>query len=153
MTAPTDSERSPSRRDLLRGGAAVVAVAACSGCGLFRSLSKPDVVFPAGTAVVRLSAGDHAALAEVGGVVRMVVGEDTRILLVRGSDRRIRALSMSCTHFGSDLGYDTTDGVLACPSHGSRFGLDGAVIEGPADEPLEEHGVSEEEGVITVQVG
>ena len=85
--------------------------------------------------------------------MRIVVGEDTRVLLVRGSAGALLALSMACTHFGSDLGFDGAAGELACPSHGSRFGLDGAVLEGPADEPLETWKVSEEGGVIRVELG
>ena len=153
MSRSNSSSDSPSRRDVLRGGVAFAAAMTCGGCGLFRSLSEPDVVLPAGTATIRLQGADHAALSSPGGVVRVVVGEDTRILLVRGGDGGLQALSMSCTHFGSDLGYDGGASELACPSHGSRFSLDGAVIEGPADEPLERWNVSEEGGVILVDLG
>ncbi|MEZ0357607.1 ubiquinol-cytochrome c reductase iron-sulfur subunit [Mycobacterium sp. SA01] len=40
-----------------------------------------------------------------------------------------------CTHAGCKLS-TVTDGTLDCPCHGSRFGLDGAVLRGPAVTPL-----------------
>lgn len=40
-----------------------------------------------------------------------------------------------CTHAGCKL-TSVTDGVLNCPCHGSQFGLDGAVLRGPAMTPL-----------------
>lgn len=40
-----------------------------------------------------------------------------------------------CTHAGCKLPA-VTDGTLDCPCHGSQFGLDGAVLRGPAVAPL-----------------
>jgi Rieske Fe-S protein len=40
-----------------------------------------------------------------------------------------------CTHAGCKLP-SVTDGRLNCPCHGSQFGLDGAVLRGPAVAPL-----------------
>ena len=40
-----------------------------------------------------------------------------------------------CTHAGCKLP-SVTDGMLDCPCHGSQFGLDGAVLRGPAVTPL-----------------
>ncbi|MCX2930546.1 Rieske (2Fe-2S) protein [Mycobacterium sp. CVI_P3] len=40
-----------------------------------------------------------------------------------------------CTHAGCKLP-SVTGATLDCPCHGSRFGLDGAVLRGPAMAPL-----------------
>lgn len=40
-----------------------------------------------------------------------------------------------CTHAGCTLP-SVADGRLDCPCHGSQFGLDGAVLRGPALAPL-----------------
>lgn len=40
-----------------------------------------------------------------------------------------------CTHAGCKVAVGA-DGTLDCPCHGSRFGLDGAVLRGPAVTPL-----------------
>lgn len=45
------------------------------------------------------------------------------------------ALSLECTHLG--CGLDSKSDGFACPCHGSRFGADGRVTHGPADNPLQ----------------
>ena len=40
-----------------------------------------------------------------------------------------------CTHAGCNVS-EVVDGIIKCPCHGSEFGLDGAVVTGPATKPL-----------------
>jgi glycine/D-amino acid oxidase-like deaminating enzyme/nitrite reductase/ring-hydroxylating ferredoxin subunit len=49
---------------------------------------------------------------------------------------RVHAVSAACSHMGCLVGWNETDRTWDCPCHGSRFGLDGAVIHGPAVMPL-----------------
>ena len=51
----------------------------------------------------------------------------------------LRLLSARCTHMGCIVSYNTAESTFDCPCHGSRFGVDGAVIEGPATQPLPPH--------------
>ena len=37
-----------------------------------------------------------------------------------------------CTHLGSALVYNKNENIWECPSHGSIYNKEGAVIEGPA---------------------
>jgi glycine/D-amino acid oxidase-like deaminating enzyme len=41
-----------------------------------------------------------------------------------------------CTHLGCLLNFNTAEQSWDCPCHGSRFGVDGRVLEGPAVEDL-----------------
>ncbi|MCW7944797.1 [Fe-S]-binding protein [Streptomyces hygroscopicus] len=50
---------------------------------------------------------------------------------------RVRALSARCTHLGCLVAFNRAEQAWECPCHGSRFGLDGRVLEGPATRPLE----------------
>jgi glycine/D-amino acid oxidase-like deaminating enzyme/nitrite reductase/ring-hydroxylating ferredoxin subunit len=54
----------------------------------------------------------------------------------RDEDGRVHAVSAVCTHMGCIVGWNETDRTWDCPCHGSRFELGGAVIHGPATQPL-----------------
>ncbi|MBT2443205.1 FAD-dependent oxidoreductase [Streptomyces sp. ISL-36] len=43
-----------------------------------------------------------------------------------------------CTHMGCELGFNDAENTWECPCHGSRFAVDGRVLQGPATRPLEE---------------
>lgn len=46
-------------------------------------------------------------------------------------------LSPICTHMGCEVAWNGVERSWDCPCHGSRFGTDGSVIDGPAPRPLE----------------
>lgn len=45
-------------------------------------------------------------------------------------------VSPSCTHMGCLVAFNGVEREWECPCHGSRFALDGAVLQGPATRPL-----------------
>jgi len=56
------------------------------------------------------------------------------ILIIKHADKSFTALYLRCTHRDQPLTATSTG--LHCPSHGSRFALDGSVQQGPANKPL-----------------
>lgn len=52
-------------------------------------------------------------------------------------DGTSHAVSPTCTHMGCLVSFNDAERAWECPCHGSRFGLDGAVLQGPANRPLE----------------
>lgn len=54
----------------------------------------------------------------------------------RSPDGQVRAVSARCTHLGCTVAFNNAEQTWDCPCHGSRFALDGAVLQGPATEPL-----------------
>jgi Rieske Fe-S protein len=48
----------------------------------------------------------------------------------------LHAVSLRCTHMGCLLRFNAAERSWDCPCHGSRFDVDGAVLEGPAVRPL-----------------
>lgn len=68
-------------------------------------------------------------------------------IVVRQSDRSLTACSAICTHAGCRVEY--TNGALFCPCHGSLFdSRSGAVLQGPATQPLATKQVVERGGTI-----
>lgn len=79
-----------------------------------------------------------SALQKVGGAAKIVHPKlKERIIIVHPSDARYLALSGLCTHRGKPVVYHHQSRELRCVNFGhSRFGLDGALITGPAKQPL-----------------
>jgi len=63
----------------------------------------------------------------------ITVMKEHGVAIVRYGDL-LGAVSLSCTHLGCIIA-QAGDG-FACPCHGSRFGSDGRVLNGPALNPL-----------------
>lgn len=62
------------------------------------------------------------------------------VLVEHNSDDTFRALSGVCTHQGCFVTYfDSTKNIFICPCHGSRFDLNGSVVQGPAPSKLAEY--------------
>jgi glycine/D-amino acid oxidase-like deaminating enzyme/nitrite reductase/ring-hydroxylating ferredoxin subunit len=59
----------------------------------------------------------------------------------RDEQGNLHAVSLRCTHLGCLLHFNAAERTWDCPCHGSRFDVDGAVLEGPAVNPLEQRGV------------
>lgn len=73
-----------------------------------------------------------------GAVVRV---NGRRRAVYRDPDGSTRAVSARCTHLGCLVAFNEAETSWECPCHGSRFGVDGAVLQGPAVRPLEEFDV------------
>ena len=71
-----------------------------------------------------------------------IVRVDGRELAVARDDGdEVHAVSPVCTHLGCLVHWNDGERTWDCPCHGSRFALDGEVLEGPATEPLEQYDV------------
>ncbi len=74
---------------------------------------------------------------------------DAPAILARDA-QGLYAMTITCTHEGCDISPAGT--FLDCPCHGSRFDLNGNVIQGPAGSPLTHFAVVvDAAGNITVQ--
>jgi nitrite reductase/ring-hydroxylating ferredoxin subunit len=78
----------------------------------------------------------------------------TTIAVARLGDRVV-AFSDICTHRGCNLsmGGEIDGTAITCECHGSMFDMTtGAVLEGPATEPIATYPVREENGDLVVEV-
>jgi len=106
---------------------------------------------------VTISLGEAAALAPVGGAVRLEgKGLASRILIVHVDADEYLAFENRCTHFGRKLDPVEGEPQLRCCSIGhSRFDHQGSKLSGPAKDPLKKYPVEKrgEELIITLDGG
>lgn len=74
-----------------------------------------------------------------------------QVIVVRNAGDVI-ALNSLCTHQGCSVDWNGDAEALACPCHGSKFSLDGAVTEGSATGPLDVFKAKVEEDLVLVKV-
>ena len=80
----------------------------------------------------------RAARGELGAGEGAVVGSGLGQRAVYRDERgELHELAARCTHLGCIVSFNRADRTWDCPCHGSRFGIQGEVLEGPAVEPLE----------------
>jgi Rieske Fe-S protein len=151
---------SPTRRSVLVGGAAV-ASAAVAACSSTPSPAPPSVAPAAGpdTAVPHPpgpppsavgSAGTRVAAAADIPVGGALVVEGLELIVTQPAAGQFTGLSAECTHAGCIV--NRVEGAtLVCPCHGSRYGLDGSVEQGPAPRALKSRPVTVVDGNIVLQ--
>jgi glycine/D-amino acid oxidase-like deaminating enzyme/nitrite reductase/ring-hydroxylating ferredoxin subunit len=84
-----------------------------------------------------LSRGDaesaQGIAAGEGGIIRE---SGKPIACYRDPDGQLHRYSAVCTHLGCLVSWNAAEKTWDCPCHGSRFGVDGHVLNGPAVNPL-----------------
>jgi glycine/D-amino acid oxidase-like deaminating enzyme/nitrite reductase/ring-hydroxylating ferredoxin subunit len=61
----------------------------------------------------------------------------TKLAVYRDEHGALHTLSAVCPHLGCIVHWNSLEGTWDCPCHGSRFGTDGRVLNGPAAAGLE----------------
>jgi nitrite reductase/ring-hydroxylating ferredoxin subunit/uncharacterized membrane protein len=86
------------------------------------------------------------------GKPQRVEARGTPVLLLRQGDR-IRAIGATCPHLGGPLDEGAIEGdTVTCPWHGSVFSLvDGALIHGPATNPVAAYEARVKDGQIGIR--
>ncbi len=125
------------RRAALSGACLLAATALVPGCS---ARDEPSAPAP-GTDL-----GLTTDIPVGGGTVL----REHRLVVTQPVQGTFSAFSAICTHQGCTVG-EVTEGAVTCPCHGSRFDVaDGAVVRGPADEPLPRVAISVDGTRITL---
>ncbi len=137
------------RRDFLHSG--------CLGCaGLLMGTGLLSLTGCASLPLVKVESDGReldvplTAFAEGSQVIVRSPKLSYDVLLMRLPDGAARSVYLRCTHEDQPLTATATG--LHCPSHGSRFSLDGSVQEGPATEPLRTFPVRREADHLIVEL-
>jgi nitrite reductase/ring-hydroxylating ferredoxin subunit len=67
---------------------------------------------------------------------RIAEHEGKRVACYRDEAGSTHVVAPSCTHLGCEVTFNTAERTWDCPCHGSRFDVQGHVLEGPAVEDL-----------------
>lgn len=101
--------------------------------------------------------GEFVVLAETtevaeGGLAAYEVGGER--IAVANVGGAFHAIGDTCTHLGCSLAEGRLEGtVVTCPCHGSRFDVtSGAVLRGPALEPVRSYAARVEDQALRVEV-
>jgi nitrite reductase/ring-hydroxylating ferredoxin subunit len=68
----------------------------------------------------------------------LVTVDEEAVAAYRDPSGSLHAIRPICTHLGCHVKWNDAENTWDCPCHGSRFGIDGRVLTGPATEALEE---------------
>jgi cytochrome b6-f complex iron-sulfur subunit len=124
-----EDPENPDRRDFLARLGVGACAAAAVGSGIVTlDYLKPKVLFEPPTTFRAGSPADYPD-----GTVRF---NKERKAYVVGCPNGVYALSAVCTHLGCITRFLSDQGAIACPCHGSRFDIEGNVVEGPAPRAL-----------------
>lgn len=97
---------------------------------------------------IDLSNPNYAALGTTGGFVY-----EDNIIIIRTGETSYTALSSVCTHQACQVSYNKASNELPCPCHGSRFSINGAVLNGPAQTSLKKYPVRLEDNMLIINNG
>lgn len=109
-----------------------------------REYIAENVDFPAHLAKDRLDTGEVSSPDEIPAGEGCRLRANGKMLAVyRDKKGTLHTRSAACTHMGCHVAWNKAEQTWDCPCHGSRFGVDGEVINGPATKALEEASVIE----------
>ena len=106
---------------------------AASAKGFFKQTANTVKEYTAGN--IAMPEGRYDDIKPGKGVVMRINGRTRAVY--RHIDGALSVFKGHCTHLGCPLEYNEEENSFDCACHGSRFAVDGSVLEGPAKLPLE----------------
>lgn len=105
--------------------------------GAIKSYVTENIDYPKHMVADRVLSRDVEAFELAPGEGKIVEVEGKKVAAYRDDAGALHCLSPICTHMRCDVAWNATERTWDCPCHGSRFGVDGRVVNGPAREGLE----------------
>ncbi len=151
------------RRQFLKKGAVTITVTSTclcgmTGCATFTKIgSTPSInpdSFTLNNNILAIDLSKEMILSKVGGAVKIRHSDiPNGVIIAHVDEQRYEVTSLLCTHRGVEVEYDQELTNFKCASlGGSRYGIDGKNLSGPADKPLKEFEASLKDGVLTIKI-
>lgn len=119
--------------------------------GLFNSMRRPamrsipDLLKHSALTTAKFFGDRLSAFTQPQSIKELKVGEGailregpSLVAAYRDLDGEVHKVSATCTHLGCIVSFNTAEKSWDCPCHGSRFDVDGKVIQGPATRNLKD---------------
>lgn len=74
------------------------------------------------------------------------------VMFVRDGEESVRGIDPTCTHQQCTTEYKVENNRIECPCHGSIFDLNGQVLKGPAEKPLNLYQTSLQDGRVVIDL-
>ena len=145
LAVPEDPKAAGRRRFLSAATASALGAALAGTAIVCLRYLWPSVLFEMPS---RFRAGRLADLLR-----RSIVFLRERAVYLVRDERGVFAQSAVCTHLGCLTRPNPGEDGFFCPCHGSRFSLDGEVLEGPAPRPLEHYAIERRGEDVWVDTG
>ena len=162
LTEIKTGELSSARREFIKKSGAIAAMS-MFGVAFFTGCSSDDpdpgsgtnnppatgngIVVTNGLVTVNLDLA--TALATAGGWALVI---EAKVLIVNLGNNTFSALTSVCTHSQCDRNWTFGSNVFTCTCHGSRFSTEGAVLTGPAIQPLRSYDTNLNNRTLTVNL-
>src|SRR4051812_49256332 len=119
---------------LTKFGISVLAV--CTGCGFASCGSKSDSPTPPTPSGPAKGSGnvfsvDLASELTTVGASKTASGVILARVAAGNTASSFTAVQVACTHEGTSINYNNSQGIFICPLHGSQFSKTGSVLQGP----------------------
>jgi nitrite reductase/ring-hydroxylating ferredoxin subunit len=140
-------------------GTAVSSFAGREFCCRVVAACQPTV---SGAGLLELNVTQFPELQNVNGSVRLlfnsIVGSRPNgplypVVVSRGAANQFYTLNARCTHQGCAVpAFDSASAASVCPCHGSRYGIDGSLLAGPATLPLSRYSNSFDGVLLCIEI-
>jgi Rieske Fe-S protein len=79
--------------------------------------------------------------------------KDRMVLFIRDGEDSVIGFDPTCTHQQCTVEHKAGSDKIECPCHGSIYDLEGKVLKGPAEDPLQRFETSLKDGRVVIDMG
>ncbi len=151
-----------TRRKFIAGGSlALTGTCICglNGCATITGVGNTPSIQPSSYIVssenkITVNLLKNPELKQMGKSVKIIdPSVSDSLIVVCMETNKYQVLSIKCTHRGTEVEYQPENKQFQCASlGGSRFRMDGKVIDGPAEKPLQQYSSFLSGDTLTIQL-